>query len=88
MSIICAMLCSCHHVEEISVPLAQRSSISPCPILGTPDLLFLYEFAKAGTSYKYSHIIFVLLLLLTLFSMMFSKLLHHRLHQIFTYSNV
>lgn len=82
MLIICAVLCSWHHVEEISVPLAQRSSISPSPILGTPDLLFLYEFAKAGTSYKCSHIILVLLRLLILFSVMFSKLLHHRLHQI------
>lgn len=88
MLIICTALCSWHHVEEISVPLAQRSSISPSPILGTPDLLFLYEFTKAGTSDKCSHIIFVLLHLLILFSVMFLKLLHHRLHQIFTYSNV
>lgn len=50
--------------------------------------LCLYEFAKAGTSYKCSHIIFVLLLLIILSSVVFSKLLHHRLHQISTYSNV
>lgn len=63
---------------HLSIPGPENSWLTLC----------LYEFAKPGTSCKCSHMIFDLLCLLILFSVMFSKLLHHRLHQIFTCSNV